>query len=93
MNLDEAIQRNAIVKSILDGGGALSTAVCALVEAYEALTQEMIMLEHIVPRKMVVGNKAYIWRCPAELIPETHIDSTPQDSRNELTSNPEQLPR
>jgi len=78
MTLEEARNRNAIVRAALADGGSLVAVVGALVEALEAQEREIIRLSYIVPAKVVVGSETFIWRCPPDLIPETmRVDATP----------------
>ena len=61
---------DATVHQILSAGGTLEDCVAELVKQKEALITENIELRSIAPRKMKLGDKVVIWRCPDELVPE-----------------------
>ncbi len=69
-NISQARMNNAIVAYILLAGGSMEDCVVALVNQQAALSQRILQLEYIRPRKIKVGDKVMVWRCPVELIPE-----------------------
>jgi len=68
-NIKEARRNNAIVDHALMAGGTLEDCIVALVNQQANLVERVLQLENIRPRKIKVGDKTMVWRCPEELIP------------------------
>ena len=68
--LQDARQTSPVVEHVLRAGGTLEDAVCALVNGQTALTNRLIELEGLAPRKIKMPDgRVLIWRCPEELVP------------------------
>jgi hypothetical protein len=62
---------SSTVNKILGQNGSLLDCVLALLTVISAQTDRILQLESIAPRKIVgPDGKTYIWRCPADLVPE-----------------------
>ena len=68
--LEYARRNSAVASAVLRSGGSANACVFALVMENENLFKRLIELEAIAPRKIKVGEKTYIYRCPDHLVPE-----------------------
>ena len=68
--LHDARQTSPVVEHVLRAGGTLEDVVCALVNIHTGLTNRLIELEGLAPRKIKMPDgRVLIWRCPEELVP------------------------
>ena len=67
--LDKASAQSPIVYQMRKNGSSLEEIILALVNHQSELIGRLMRLEAIAPRKFVVGNVTYDYRCPEELIP------------------------
>lgn len=67
--LQKIAQNNPLVMNVLMAGGTEIDCIEMLVKQNEDIITRISRLEMLVPRKIIVDDKEYIWRCPDELVP------------------------
>ena len=65
---------NPIVSAIGRAGGSKNDCIMALHDKNQELIKQVMELQGICPRKVKIGDKILIWRCPEDLIPQTEIE-------------------
>jgi len=74
-NIKDVLWNNPLVDSIMKMGGCKDDCIIALHNQNQELIKQVMELTQLCPRKMKVGNKILIWRCPEDLIPQTEMES------------------
>lgn len=67
--LQKIAQNNPLVMNVLMAGGTEIDCIEMLVKQNEDIITRISRLEMLVPRKIIVDDKEYIWRCPDVLVP------------------------
>lgn len=69
-DLQKAAQRSAVVRAVLERGGTTVDCVMALVERMAALTDRVVELESLAPRRIRLPNgKEVVYHLPDHLVP------------------------
>ena len=80
---DLACDTDPTVNAMIRHGCSLEETIVALVHEKSLLTQRIIKLESIAPRKIVLPDgRVMVWRCPDNLIPGDDSHETETNKAN-----------
>lgn len=68
--LNALARDNPVVAATLAAGGSVLDCVLALDKINKILSNKVVRLLQIAPRKIRVGGKDLVWRCPDNMIPD-----------------------
>jgi hypothetical protein len=68
-DLQWAKQNDPFVHAVIESGGTEAECIVELVKSKKELIEKLMLLESIAPRRILVGGKEYVYRCPDNLIP------------------------
>lgn len=67
----DVMHADGVVHGLARSGCTMEEIVVVLANQKNELYARIEELEQIAPKKIRVGDKVFVWRCPTELIPES----------------------
>jgi hypothetical protein len=67
---------NPIVAYVTKAGGDEEDMLVAFDRHFQTMTDHLMRLEAIAPRRFQVGGVEYVYRCPDDMIPLTNFSTT-----------------